>query len=485
MTRRWTGCHRIRWRRSRGCWGVACLIRRRTLAQACEEFPRGGESGGPFYDLRHASLFAALRDMQAAALHIDLITVENFLRTRNLIEELGGITYLSGLQDKTPSAFNYPYYAAILNEKWSLRRMGRVLTEAARRIFEEAPEGERVAEFLNQIEAEVLGEGRAHGPNQVKPMLEVVRDCVDQIEHFQRGQGLLGGIATGLSYLDKMTGGLHAGELIVIGARPSVGKTSLAMNIAVNAAARGESVGVFTMEMSAIDVGLRAICGEARADFHQLRTGGASHRDLDKIAAVCPKIAKVPIYINEEPGLDIVQLRASARRMMHRYKIKLVVIDYLQLMKAREVRRTGGNRTEEIGAISGGCKAMAKELNIPVLVLSQLSRGKKGDRNSPELEDLREGGSIEQDADLVGLMSRDESEKDAPPLHEQPEQKIVLRIAKQRNGPLGKVELRFIRAQMRFEDWYGGTGSKAPRDQALDLALSSAPAPPEEMDELL
>lgn len=421
-----------------------------------------------FYDGRHTTILEVCCALQDEGKPVDLITVQNALRDRNRLEAVGGLMYLSSLMDMAPSVHAIEHYAGLVRDKWRLRRMYKALATNARRIWE--PEGEdatrEAEELLDQIEGQVLEantkRGKSGGGEHIKPVL--VR-CVDKLEHYARGVGVMGGLRTKLGYLDKMLGGLHP-EVIILAARPSTGKTSLAMNIAEEIGVNQRvPVGVFSLEMGSEDLTMRMLCARARADFHQIRTGHGTGSDLTRMAEKAPEIAASPIYIDDTAGLDIAELRSRARRMALVHKVKLIVVDYLQLLHARSSSRPFGNRNDEISAISAGLKAMQKELGIPVLALSQLSReSEKGDRK-PQLSDLRDSGAIEQDADCVLMLYRKKI-KDAD-LREQIESSgrlpINCLVAKQRNGPTGDAELIFVREQMRFEDAYGNRGTTEPK----------------------
>src|SRR5262249_54414619 len=276
--------------------------------------------------------------------------------------------------------------------------------------------------------------------------------AINQIEDFHQRQGMLTGVGTGFTDLDKMTSGLHPGEMIVIAARPSMGKTSLAMNIAEHAAVDLKlPVGVFSLEMTAESLVLRMLCSRSRVNLRNIRDGFLAERDFPKLTGAAGKLANAPLFIDDSSGLSILQLRAKARRMSQQFGIKLFVIDYLQLLNSTS--RRAENRQQEIADISNGIKALAKELNVPVIVLSQLNRELEKDKNrKPRLSDLRESGAIEQDADLVALLYKPNSgDEDDGASQEQDANPVNLFIAKQRNGPTGDVPLTFLKGYTRFE----------------------------------
>jgi replicative DNA helicase len=285
-------------------------------------------------------------------------------------------------------------------------------------------------------------------------MKVLIRRAITTVEDFHQRQGALTGVSTGFQDLDRMTTGLHGGEMVVIAARPSMGKTSFAMNIVEHAILEEKiPVGVFSLEMTSDSLALRMLCSLSRVNLRNIREGIIMEQDFPKITASAGKLINAPLHIDDTPGLSILQLRAKARRMSQQHGIKLFVIDYLQLLHSTAKRAE--NRQQEIADISNGVKALAKELNVPVIVLSQLNRELEKDKSrKPRLSDLRESGSIEQDADLVGLLYKPHVEEeaddddDAAPLEAHP---VNLLIAKQRNGPTGDVRLTFLKGFTRFE----------------------------------
>jgi replicative DNA helicase len=282
----------------------------------------------------------------------------------------------------------------------------------------------------------------------------LVNKAITQVENYFNRQGQLGGLATGFTDLDRMTDGMHGGEMVVIAARPSMGKTSLAMNIAESVVLNQRlPVGVFSLEMTAESLVLRMLCSNARVNLRNIREGFMSESDFPKLTSAAGKMSSAPLYIDDTPGLSILQLRTRARRMWQQHGVKLFVIDYLQLLNSTS-RRAQENRQQEIAEISSGLKALAKELSVPVIVLAQLNRELEKDKNrKPRMSDLRESGSIEQDADLIGLLYKPASDdEDAPPLEDSGDGVPVnLLIAKQRNGPTGDVHLTFLKSYTRFE----------------------------------
>jgi replicative DNA helicase len=420
-----------------------------------------GRQAGIFYDLRHQLIYQTILELWQEQQPVDLITLSQRLTDRGQLEQVGGIASLSTLPDAAPSAANWSYYWEEVRAKYRLRKMLAVLADGVQRIYER-PEAGATAATLDGIEAAVLAANQEEGVSVSLGMRDLTISMIHLLENMHRGVGLINGIRTRFGYLDKMTGGLHRKELAVLAARPSVGKTSLAMNIAVNVAKYERiPVGVFSMEMSAQDVHLRMACGEAGIDFHKLRTGFPSSKDLDQIAKICPPLSKLSIWMDETPALGILELRARARRMAQQYKCELFIVDYLQLMHGS--RDYNGNRAAEVAEISGGLKQAAKELNAAFLVLSQLNREMEKNKNrKPQLADLRESGAIEQDADLVMMLYKPKIQGEEEPDEDAPEIPVNALIAKQRNGPTGDVELTFRRQQMQFVDRYENQGARPP-----------------------
>ena len=380
---------------------------------------------------------------------IDVITLQQQLKNKQLLEEVGGIAYLAALPDTVPSSANLSYYLDIVLEKYLLRKMIHTCTEVVGRVYDY--EGE-VDALLDEVERDILRISESRVQSQTTTIKDLVKKAITTIEDFHQRQGMLTGVGTGFTDLDKMTSGLHGGEMVVIAARPSMGKTSLAMNIAEHVAIEQRlPVGVFSLEMTSESLVLRMLCSRSRVNLRNVREGFLAERDFPKLTGSAGKLANAPLFIDDSSALSILQLRAKARRMWQQYGIKLFVVDYLQLLHS--TARRAENRQQEIADISSGIKSLAKELSVPVIVLSQLNRELEREKNrKPRLSDLRESGAIEQDADVVGLLYKPSSddeesgsaaEEDAVPMN--------LLIAKQRNGPTGDVNLTFLKSYTRFE----------------------------------
>lgn len=431
-----------------GVLGCLLLSPNDCIGQCIEKMKPGAEV---FYDLRHRELYSTLIEMFDDKHAIDQLTVAQRLKDRGQLDSMGGLGYLASLPDMVPSAANMEYYVEIVWEKYLLRKMLHTCTDIASRVYEF--EGE-IDALLDEAEKDILKISESRVEGQTLTMKELVNSAINKIEEFHQNQGQLTGIGTGFTDLDKMTTGLHEGEMVVIAARPSVGKTSLAMNIAEYVALeQKQPVGVFSLEMTAESLVLRMLCSRARVNMRKIRDGFLAERDFPKLTGTAGKLTSAPLFIDDSSGLSVLQLRAKARRMWQQYGIKLFVIDYLQLLHSTSKRSE--NRQQEIAEISGGIKALAKELKVPVIVLAQLNRDleKRGPGERPRLSDLRESGSIEQDADLVCLLYR-ESKKEAEEEGSEFEQDAIsvkLFVAKQRNGPVGEVDLTFLKSITRFE----------------------------------
>lgn len=417
----------------------------------CIEKLKGGSE--VFYDLRHQTIFDQLAEMYDKREGIDLITVQQRLRDKQLLDQIGGLSYLSSLEDTVPSAANLSYYLEIVLEKWLLRKMIRVCTEVVGRVYDY--EGQ-VDALMDEVERDILRISESRVQGQSSKIKDLVYKAINTIEEYHQKQGQLTGLSTGFADLDKLTTGLHPGEMIVIAARPSVGKTSLAMNIAEHVAMDlKQPVGVFSLEMTAESLVLRMLCSRSRVNMRNIRDGFLAERDFPKLTSSAGTLANAPLFIDDTSGLSILQMRAKARRMHQQHGIKLFVIDYLQLLHSTS--RKADNRQQEIADISSGVKGLAKELNVPVIVLSQLNREVEREKGrAPRMSDLRESGSIEQDADLIGLLYRPSSKEDEDDSGTEASREAIpvnLLVAKQRNGPAGEdVHLTFLKTITRFEN---------------------------------
>ena len=400
----------------------------------------------------HRRIYSRMIDLAESARPIDMITlVEELDRTKEL-EPIGDVGYISGLVDGVPDRPSIEHYIKIVRDKALLRGLIHAANAAIARAAEQSDPAEDV---LNDAEAAIFQLSEKRIGRGFMGVQEIVKESFGSVDALlQRGQRITG-LATHYTDLDEMTSGFQKSDLIIIAARPSMGKTAFAMNIAENAAIEDKKVvGMFSLEMSREALLLRLLCSRARVDSHKMRTGSLWRDDMTKVVRAMEELAHAPIFIDDTPGISLSEMRAKARRLMQSQgQLDLIIVDYLQLMSGGSKRYE--NRTQEVSAISRGLKALAKELSVPVISLSQLSRApeSRGGDHRPQLADLRESGSIEQDADVVAFIFREEVYKqDDPDL----QGKAELIIAKQRNGPTGRVNLAFIKNSTRFESLLEG-----------------------------
>jgi replicative DNA helicase len=461
---------------------ACCLMDGANAVSTCVEQFKG--AGAVFYDLRHQKLFEVMVGMVEANQPIDMITLPQRLTEAGELEGIGGMTYLQSLPEMVPSAANLPYYLEILWEKALARRMVRTCTQAVSRLYHPEVELTSLSQVMDQTEKELLELSSDRTGSAEVGIKEVMLKTSEDIDEYHRGHGQMRGIPTGFEYLDKMICGLGPGQLIVLAARPGVGKTSLAMNIAEYAAVdKGIPVAVFSIEMSTQELGSRLVFQRAQSDYQRYRTGFLLNEDLIKLTVAIPQIAKAPMWIDDSAEATVMEIRAKARRFQRQYGIKLLIIDYLQLI--RGINRYN-NREAEVADISRGLKGLAKELKIPVLVLAQLNRDLEKERSRmPRLSDLRESGAVEQDADVVMMLYEprltEEQEEAIGRDWSQNERPINLLVAKQRNGPTGNVELMFRKYCMKFLDRHRPGKPAVPEPVAeSELKKTDWPDPPEQ-----
>ena len=403
-----------------------------------------------FYVPAHQTIYTVLVELWNAGQGIDLITFTQTLRDRNVLDAVGGGAFVTNLYTFVPTAANVTYYLEIVREKFILRQIIAACTESVRRSYEEQDE---VNALLDEVEQKIFAVGEDRFKGQMPGMKEQVMGALESIEQLWERRGGITGISTGFTELDRMTNGMHEAEMIVIAARPSMGKTALAMNIAEHVAITSKlPVAVFSLEMSSQQLVQRLLCSRARVNLQKVREGFLAERDFPSLTAAASKLAEAEIFIDDSAGLSILELRAKARRLKAQKNIQLIVVDYLQLLKST-TRRAQDNRQLEISEISAGIKGLAKELKIPIIVLAQLNRQPEArSGGKPRLSDLRESGSIEQDADLVGLLVRPEIYEEDEDARAEKAGEAELIIAKQRNGPVGEIPLTFLKEFTRFED---------------------------------
>jgi replicative DNA helicase len=397
-----------------------------------------------FYSDRHRKIFAALDHLSESGVALDLVTLKDELERRNTLDACGGPAYLASLIEGVPRSSNVEHYARIVREKALLRELIRtsqqILTSAVNA-------DETTEELLDQAEKAIFSVSEQRLGSGFIPLKVSAEIAFKHIEELTERQELITGIATGFPQFDEKTAGLQPSDLIILAARPAMGKTAFALNIAAHAAVHnGKSVGIFSLEMSHHQLFMRLLCSEAKIDAHRMRTGRIGKEQWADMIRMYGPLSEAPMFIDDSPGVSIMEVRAKARRLKREHGLDLLIIDYLQLMRGNG---RYDSRQQEISDISRSLKELAKELNIPVLSLSQLSRApeQRGGDHRPQLSDLRESGAIEQDADIVCFLFREEVyQKDDPDL----EGKAELIIGKQRNGPTGTVDLNFIRQFTRF-----------------------------------
>lgn len=397
-----------------------------------------------FYDKRHATIFASMMHLYEQHKPIDLLTLTNELKKKDQLDSIGGSAYLSELTNYVPTAAHATSYAEIISQKAIRRRLIKASGEISELGFDEETDTQ---ELLERAEAELFSVSDQSLKQDLVPIESILTESFDRIEELQRNKGKLRGIRTGYRDLDNMTAGLQRSDLIILAARPAMGKTALVSNLAYNVATLDRlPVLFFSLEMSKEQLIDRMLADASGVDSWNIRTGNLSDEDFGKISEAMGEMAEAPIFIDDTPGLSVLEMRTKARRAAHDQPLGLVIVDYLQLMQA--TGNHNGNRVQEVSEISRGLKLIARELNVPVIALSQLSRSVESRQPPiPQLADLRESGSIEQDADLVSFIYRPGYyEPDNPEV-----QNITdLIIAKHRNGPVGKVQLYFHPERLRF-----------------------------------
>jgi replicative DNA helicase len=399
-----------------------------------------------FYRTAHQKIFAAMSDLFERGEPVDVVTLNNSLKEKGQLEVVGGPAYLARLLDAVPLAVNAQHYARIVHDKAVLRRLIEKANAITKRCFQEQGGADDIIDFA---EASIFEVTEKKARQAFYPLSKLIDSNIDFLEEKQKNKSLVTGVPTGFSHIDNLTSGLQNSDLIILAARPSMGKTALALNIARNAAVdAGVPVAIFSLEMSKEQLSLRLLCAEARIDSSRLRSGFFSMEDWERLTDAAGVLSAAPIFIDDSPSLSAMEVRAKARRLKMDKNIGLIIIDYLQLMQARG---SAERRDLEISEISRSLKALAKEINLPVVALSQLNRmlEQRNDRR-PRLSDLRESGALEQDADVVAFIYRDEVYNKEENNPHKGTAEIIL--AKQRNGPIGEVRLTFLSVYTRFEN---------------------------------
>ena len=404
-----------------------------------------------FYRVSHQLIFAAMIELNQNNIDIDAITVSEILRQKNQMENIGGEVTLIELLDKVPTAANVEYYTQIVLEKSTRRKLIKTSTNIVKTAYQE---DEPIANVLDTAEKDILSVSEGRNKAGFIPISTVLRTAYESLEERAKNNGEVTGIATGYIGLDRMTSGLHADELIILAARPSVGKTAFVLNIAKNVAVNlNETVAIFSLEMGAESLVERIICSHASINAGHLKTGKLTPEEYTQYFVATGALSEAPIFIDDTPGIRVAEIRAKCRRLkQERNNLGLIVIDYLQLIEGNGKE----SRQQEVSEISRNLKKLAKELKVPVIALSQLSRGVEQRQDKrPIMSDIRESGSIEQDADIVAFLYRDDYYRQEPDENGhvpevEPNSTIEVIIEKNRSGPRGTVELNFMKEFNKF-----------------------------------
>lgn len=415
----------------------AMLLDKNAISQASETL-----RGEDFYKAAHQQIYEAILELYDRDEPVDLITLVDYLRKKGILDVVGGITYLTSLSSSVPTTANVKYYIKIVEDKSTLRRLIKSSSETMDKCYAES---EEVPDILDKAEKDIFDISQKAMTHDFEPMSRILERGFNEIERLYNNKGALTGVPSGFPELDAKTSGFQKGDMILIAARPSMGKTAFMLNIAQYAAIKNNSsVAIFSLEMSKEQLAYRMMCSEANIDMLKLRTGNLDDDDWVRLAKCAGPLASAKIFIDDTPGISITEVRSKCRRLKIEYGLDLVIIDYLQLMQGRGKTE---NRQQEVSEISRSIKALAKEMDTPVIAAAQLSRAPEARTDHrPMLSDLRESGSIEQDADVVGFLYRDEY------YNRESEKKNIAEviIAKQRNGPTGTVELAFIGKYAKF-----------------------------------
>ena len=397
-----------------------------------------------FYKTSHQYIFDTIVNLYNKNNAVDLVILKDELKKQSLLEKVGGAEYLMELEESVPLASNVEYYAKIVREKTIKRDLITATAKIQQEAYNDSLESD---ELLDIAEKEIFDITQRKFSSPTTKLFNILHDTFDHISNLHDREGRLTGVSTGYYDLDDITSGLQNSELIIIAARPSMGKSSLVLNIAEHAGTKEKKPTlIFSMEMSAQQVAQNMLCSTAKIDAHLLRTGKLDDNQFSNLSLAMGDLSESEIFIDDTPGLGLLELRAKARRLKLQHNIQMIIVDYLQLMEGRKEE----NRQQEISGISRGLKALARELEVPVIAVSQLNRSvETRDGHTPRMSDLRESGSIEQDADVIILLHREDYYDPTKRPGE-----VDLNIAKQRNGPTGKITLTFLRNILRFEDYH-------------------------------
>ncbi len=402
-----------------------------------------------FYKTSHQHIFDTIVNLYNKSNAVDLVILKDELKKQSLLEKVGGAEYLMELEESVPLASNVEYYAKIVREKTIKRDLITATAKIQQEAYNDSLESD---ELLDVAEKEIFDITQRKFSSPTTKLFNILHDTFDHISNLHDREGRLTGVSTGYNDLDNLTSGLQNSELIVIAARPSMGKSSLVLNIAEHSGTKEKKPTlIFSMEMSAQQVAQNMLCSKAKIDAHLLRTGKLDDSQFSNLSLAMGDLSESEIYIDDTPGLGLLELRAKARRLKLQHNIQMIIVDYLQLMEGRKEE----NRQQEISGISRGLKALARELEVPVIAVSQLNRSvETREGHTPRMSDLRESGSIEQDADVIILLHREDYYDPTKRPGE-----VDLNIVKQRNGPTGKVKLTFLREILRFENYQHNTSS--------------------------
>jgi replicative DNA helicase len=400
-----------------------------------------------FYLESHRRIFEKMLQLMNSSRGIDLITLKEELQRASELEAVGGAAYLASLTDGLPRAINIEFYAQIVREKATLRRLIQTSNEVMARSYQDEDPAEEILQHAEKAIFDIANQQFHAGFSPIPP---IVSEVYKHVEEVSNRKNPVTGLDTGFMDLDGMTAGLHPSDLIIVAARPGLGKTSFCLNVAANVAIRKhKTVGIFSLEMSKEQLVKRLLCAEARVDSHRINTGFLNKEDWRRLSQASGDLSDTKIFVDDTASITVPEMRSKTRRLSLEHGLDLVVVDYLQLMSGSTTRYE--NRTQEISQISRGLKAIAKELSVPLIAVSQLSRAielRSGEHRKPQLSDLRESGSIEQDADLVLFIYREDSANEE---YDGRSEVAELIIGKQRNGPTGSIQLAFSRQFTKFE----------------------------------
>lgn len=434
-----------------------------------------------FYHHGHTDIFEAMISLYSKSEPIDILTVSNKLDELGLLEKIGGRAYLANLSTTVPTASHIKQYATIIERKATLRKLLSAAHEIAQLGYQE--DAEDVDTLIDEAQQHVFSVSSRHLKSAFVDIRSVLSNAFERIDELHRDKGKMRGIPSGITKLDDLLAGFQRSDLIILAARPSVGKTSLALDIARNAAVRGKAkVGFFSLEMSKEQLVDRLLCAEAGVDLWKLRTGNLSDRpgsdDFPRIGHAMGVLSEAPIYIDDTPGTTVMQIRTKARRLQAEHGLDMIILDYLQLLESKG--KSSDNRVQEVAEMSRGLKGIARELNVPVISLSQLSRAVEQTKPAvPKLAHLRDSGSIEQDADVVMFIYRKSADRNYRPEDIPPDERNIgeIHVAKHRNGPTGVVKVFFDGTRTSFMNLETQLGAP-PQQAAPQPQAQSAQQPP-------